>query len=120
MFEHKGMTAGEAKRREHPGEAKPSGDKTRPSDQEEHGEDSNGDGIHHHEMHGPHEDGSYTSKHTHPDGHVEEGMHGDYSEARDHMDAMHGEDGKDGEEEYSHSEPDGDEPEDIAGMYSGE
>lgn len=126
MFGHHGMTPMEARRRgEKPGESKPAGGMSRPADQEAHGEDHNGsdtegDGMHHHEMHGPDEAGMFTSKHTHPDGKVEHGEHMSYDDAKDHMDEMHGEKDDDGEgdgESMSHDEPDGDEPEDIASMY---
>lgn len=128
MFDHKGMTAMEAKRRamiSKPGESKPAGGMSRPHDQEPGGEDHNGsdaqgDGMHHHEMHGPDETGGYTSIHTHPDGRKESADHADYSDAKDHMDRMHGETEDDGEHDgdgMSHDEPDGDEPEDLASMY---
>ena len=127
MFSHNGMTPMEARRRAmkdaKPGEAKPAVGSTRPHDQEEHGEDHNGDdagdGMHHHELNGPREDGSFHSIHTHPDGHKTEMDHADYSDAKDHMDAMHGE-GEDEDEhdaDMGHDEPDGDEPEDLASMY---
>lgn len=127
MFDHKGLTAMEAKRRamSKPGEAKSSAGMTRPHDQEQPGGDNGGDdagdGMHHHELHGPDETGGYTSMHTHPDGRKEPGDHADYADAKEHMDRMHGED-HDGEEDdghdgMSHEEPDGDEPEDIASMY---
>ena len=136
MLNHKGMTPMEARRRglEKPGEAKSADGMTRPHDQEEMGEDHNGsdnekdgmgDGMHHHEMHGPDDAGMWTSKHTHPDGKVEHGEHSSYSDAVEHMHNMHGEhaeemkDGKGEDEEgMDHSEPDGDEPEDLAGMYA--
>ena len=130
MFQHKGMTAMEARRRgmEKPGEAKSADGMSRPSDQEEPGEDHNGsddqgkdqgDGMHHHEMHGPMEDGSFHSVHTDPDGKKTEMDHASYSDAKDHMDQMHGETEDDGEDDgqMSHDEPDGDEPEDLASMY---
>lgn len=127
MLQHKGLTAMEARRRSMPGESKPDGAKTHPNDEEsghesrELGEPGDGDGIHHHEMHGPDpDDGSYSSVHTHPDGHKTPMHHDDYSDAKDHMDAMHGEGGDedhDGDDGMSHDEPDGDEPEDLASMY---
>lgn len=68
------------------------------------GEDGGaGDGKHHHEM-TKHEDGSYTSKHTHPDGSQEHGEHADFHEAAGHM-ADKFEESDDGGEQ----EPDGDE-----------
>lgn len=48
-----------------------------------------GDGNHHHELHG-HEDGSYSSSHTHPDGQKDEQEVGSYDEAKAHMDQCSG------------------------------
>lgn len=52
-----------------------------------------GDGLHHHEIHED-EGGGFRSMHTHPDGRQEPGEHISYEEARDHMDAMHGQGGE--------------------------
>jgi hypothetical protein len=83
-----------------------------------------GDGNHHHELHG-HEDGTMHSVHTHPDGSKEEMNHASYSDARDHMDSMWGEEGGGSEDEEhgakppmsgrSHAMPV--DTEDMAGMY---
>lgn len=125
MLDHKGLTAMEARRRgmSKPGESKSAGGMTRPHDQEPGGEGDAGggagDGNHHHELHEDKESGMWHSTHTHPDGRVETGDHTSYSDAKDHMDAMHGET-EDDESHDDHSgddEPDGDEPEDLASMY---
>lgn len=60
------------------------------------------DGKHRHEL-TQHEDGSYSSKHTHPDGKVEHEDHPDFHHAVSHMADKMGEEGMD------HDEPDGDE-----------
>jgi hypothetical protein len=117
MFDHKGMTAMEARRRSQPGESKAPGDKTRPMDQEQGGEGGEGDGNHHHEIH-EREDGSAHSVHIHPDGHKEEMDHGSYEEAVQHENEVRGTDEEDQDNDNrGHDEPDGDEPEDLAGMY---
>ena len=119
MLDHHGMTPMEAKRRGgKPGEAKPASGMTRPHDQEAHGEDANGDGAHHHTM-TKHEDGSFSSMHTHPDGHKDAMMHhASYSEAKAHMDGMMGEGME--PEEAGEAHPSGGmvEDDDVAGMYS--
>lgn len=61
-----------------------------------------GDGKHHHEM-TQHEDGSYSSTHTHPDGHKEHAEHPSFQHAQQHEAEMMGEEGSE------HQEPDGDE-----------
>lgn len=76
-----------------------------------HGEGA-GDGKHHHEMHED-DGGGFTSKHTHPDGHVEHGDHVDYDEAKGHMDKMFGHGSDDGEE----SAGDGMDMDDVSGSY---
>lgn len=58
-----------------------------------------GDGAHHHEIHEiPEEEGGgFHSKHTFPDGRVEEGDHDDYEEAKAKQDADFGCAGEDEE-----------------------
>ena len=98
------------------GESKSMGAKSRPDDQEPGGEEANGDGTHHHEIH-MHEDGSAHSLHTHPDGRKEGPTeHGSYEEARDHMDRMMGREGDEDDAHGDGGESDGD-GEDMAGMY---
>ena len=97
-----------------------------PSDEEmdpSMAEEAEGDGLHHHEMHED-EMGGYNSTHTHPDGKKDEAHHDSYDEARDHMDAMHGEgdddDDDDDEDNTEESEVVRDDsmPDDMAGDYS--
>jgi hypothetical protein len=85
------------------------------------GEDANGDGNRHHELHEDKDTGMFHSKHTGADGSETEMDHDSYDDARDHMDQMMGDGGED------HEEPDGDEgnpprpdmssADDMAGMY---
>jgi hypothetical protein len=86
-------------------------------------EQTQGDGLHHHEMHED-EGGGWHSMHTHPDGRQEPGDHTSYEEASDHMDAMCGQGGDDGEDAGDDGAPDDgemddadSEPSDVAGSY---
>jgi len=80
--------------------------------------DGKGDGLHHHEIHQD-EGGGFHSKHTHPDGRVEHADHASYSEARDHMDQMHGHesDAEAKDEEPGRKASDDFDADDMAGSY---
>ena len=80
---------------------------------------SEGDGLHHHEIHED-EAGGFHSKHTFPDGREEHDDHADYDEAKSKMDSDFGcESGdNDGDEmDDGSTGEDSPEPEDIAGSY---
>jgi hypothetical protein len=120
---HKGRTRDAAHGGEHSGSAlednKPSGRGNGEPEPEARGiTEGKGDGFHHHEIH-EHESG-FHSKHTHPDGSVDEGEHGSMEEAMDHAHKMFsGEDsGRDEEmgEPREHSE-DADEGPDFSAAY---
>lgn len=120
MLENHGMTRGEAMRRGgKPGEAKAAMGNTRPDDEEQGGDGMEGDGNHHHEII-KHEDGGYSSIHTHPDGNKEPMEHGSYDEAKDHMDSMMGEEGDGDADDQSGSDmpSGGGDDGDLAGMYA--
>lgn len=88
------------------------------SDDNDAGESqARGDGLHHHELHED-EGGGFHSKHTHPDGKVEQADHSSYDDARDHMNAMHGEcDGEGDDAKAGASAEDDFDSDDMAGSY---